>query len=230
LLLPIRVNFISKVSRKRCEQIVHFADMQLLANAATSNGHPPNLQASGTRLIITPHVLGFLLDTGCRLSELIRVRPDCLLDDGLLFKDRQNGGKLKVPLTPRARVAITSLHRDPWWQHWTRSTNDSNKELRDKALENLRTRLSQEFTSIRNDADISGVSLHTCRRTGGSRLAQAGVAMHIIQGMLGHEDIGTTSKRYAHLAPNSLLSTFSVLERQESNNVVPIDRQRIKED
>lgn len=176
------------------------------------------------------HVMGFLLDTGCRLSELMRCRPQDVLDDGVLFIDRKAGGNLKVPLTARARTSIKALHRDPWWLHWTRNVHATNKGLRDTALETLRTRLSHDFGKVRKAAGLHGVSLHTLRHTCGSTLAQAGVAMHIIQRMLGHADITVTSKRYAHLAPNSLLSIVNVLEMQESDNVVPIDKQRINED
>lgn len=175
------------------------------------------------------HVTGFLLDTGCRLSELMRLRPQDVVDDGAIFLDRKDGGNLKVPLTARAQTAIRALHRDPWWQHWTRNVHDDDKGLRDVALETLRTRLSRDFRAACKVAKLSGVSIHTCRHTCASRLAQAGKPMHIIQALLGHSDISVTSKRYAHLAPNSLMNVLDVLERQESDNVVPIDKQRTSE-
>jgi len=175
---------------------------------------------------IMPHVFTFLLDTGCRVSELMKILPSHVIEDGVIFPDRKNGGKLKLPLTARARRAITALHDDTWWSHSTRHIYDRDRNIRDLALENLQSRLVHEFTAIRNAAKMPDVSLHTCRHTCGSRLAQAGVPLHIVQHFLGHRDITVTSQRYAHLAPNTLLSAVNVLEVHRGENVVSLHERR----
>src|SRR5690606_20789757 len=99
---------------------------------------------------ILPHAMRFLLDTGCRLSELMKVRPNDVLKDEIVFNDRKGGGKLKVPLTVRGRIAIQTLLADPMWQHWTRDVHD--RERSKTALKNLKDKLTREFRRIRKEA------------------------------------------------------------------------------
>ena len=59
-------------------------------------------------------------------------------------------------------------------------------------------------------ADKKFYTIHLCRHTCGSRLAQRGVPILLIKDWLGHEDIENTMI-YAHLAPKALHSVVEVL-------------------
>ncbi len=60
-------------------------------------------------------------------------------------------------------------------------------------------------------ADVELIGWHTLRHTFASHLANNGVAVHVIQQLLGHSDIKTTM-RYSHIAPTTLVNAISVLE------------------
>lgn len=184
----------------------------------------------GERGRIMALVLGFLLDTGCRLSELMKLRPHDLTDDGAIFRDRKNGSKLKVPLTARARSSADRLFRDDWWRHWTAKIHHADKDTRDTALKNLKDRLTHDFRLVRDKAKVLDVSLHVCRHTCLSRLVQAGMEITRVQQWAGHKQISQTM-RYSHLAPTSLNAGKAILERhlQESDNVVDLDKRRISD-
>lgn len=183
----------------------------------------------GSRGAVMKHVMGALLDTGCRLSELMKLRPQDVTDDGALFIDRKGGDKLKVPLTARARQAIGELHRNEWWQHWTAKVHSREKDERDTALKNLKDRLTHDFRLVRDKAKVLDVTLHVFRHTCASRLVQKGFEIVKVQRWLGHKDIKMTL-RYSHLAPSSLNAGLALLEQQEGDNVVDFDKRRILSD
>jgi integrase len=182
---------------------------------------------------ILPHTMRFLLDTGCRLSELMKVRPHEVLDDEIIFSDRKAGGKIKVPLTVAARVAVMELLADPTWQHWTADVHDRDEDRRKTALKNLKDKLTREFRRIRTAAKVpDDVTLHVFRHTRASRLLQAGYDIVKVQNWLGHRDIKTTM-RYAHLSRSSLHDGRALVEaesREADDKVVDFSSLRIPRD
>lgn len=60
-------------------------------------------------------------------------------------------------------------------------------------------------------AKIADAHFHDCRHTFCSRLAQKGVNLYIIKELAGHESIKTT-EIYAHLCPDSLRPSVSILD------------------
>lgn len=178
---------------------------------------------------VMPRVIRFLIDVGCRESELVRARPQFVTDDGIVFPDRKNGSTIKVPLTARARENLTELFRDEWWQHMTADVNDADRDTRDKARKNLKDWLTHRFSEIRDAAGLTDVTIHVLRHTTASRLLQAGFELVKVQQWLGHKDIKTTLI-YAHLAPSALNAGKAILERMqlpEDDNVIDFDKRRI---
>lgn len=185
----------------------------------------------GERGRIMRLVISFLVDTAARLSELAKVRASDITDDGVIFRERKNDSKIKVPLTARARESIDKLLRDEWWQAWTRDVHHANKDARDTELKNLKDRLTHDFRLVRDKAQVKDVVLHICRHTCLSRLVQGGMELAKVREWAGHKEFKMTL-RYAHLAPTSLGAGRAILERdsQESHNVVDFEKRRILED
>lgn len=185
----------------------------------------------GDRGRVMKLVIGFLIDTAARLSELAKVRSSDVTDDGVIFRDRKNGEKLKVPLTARARESLDKLQRDEWWQAWTRDVYHPNKDVRDTELKNLKDRLTHDFRIVRDKAQVKDVVLHVCRHTCLSRLVQGGLELAKVREWAGHKEFKMTL-RYAHLAPSSLNIGKAILEgkSQEGHNIVDFDKRRILDD
>lgn len=135
-----------------------------------------------------------LLDTGCRLGEILS-GPEVDLENNLLTIWEQKGGgrnpARSIPLTDRAsRIVRRGLP----------TLTVSQAETRWRAL---RKRLGRE--------DDSQYVMHALRHTCASRLVQRGVDLYVVKELLGHSSIQVT-ERYAHLNPVRLKQAISVLE------------------
>lgn len=159
-------------------------------------------------------VVRFLLDTGARIGELVKVREDSLSTRGQMtyveFLDRKAGDDLKVPMTVAATEAIYRLLARKAWKDRVRGAVESPK--RANSAQNW---ITHRFTEIRDSAKLPDVSAHTLRHTFASRLVQRGVSIYKVQKLLGHSDIRMT-ERYASLAPSSLDDAIQVLEPASS--------------
>lgn len=157
-------------------------------------------------------LVGFLLDTGCRVSEALGLqRGDVTLDGNrptATFWVTKGGHSRTVPLTQRA-VRSVRFFTGRWEQgpfvgidYW---------EAR-AGWDRCRARLGPIFADV---------VLHTLRHTCASRLVQAGVDVVRVQKWLGHKDVKTTMI-YAKLAPADLDVAAEALEPRD--NVVPLRR------
>lgn len=155
-------------------------------------------------------VIVFLVDTGARVGELLKVREDSLSTRGSLtyveFRDRKAGDDLRIPLTARARDAVSRLLASRYWQARIRGTRDHAK--RHNSAQNW---VTHRFTEVRDAANLHDVTAHTLRHTCASRLVQRGVSIYKVQKFLGHADIRMT-ERYSHLAPSDLDEVAEALE------------------
>lgn len=160
-------------------------------------------------------VIGFLLGTGARLGELIKVRESDLTEHGgrtyVEFLDRKAGDNLRVPMTTAARDALYRLLANDYWRRRVRGATQSAK--RHASAQNW---LTHRFSEIRDHAKLPDVTAHTLRHTFASRLVQRGVDIYKVQKLLGHSDIRQT-ERYSHLATASLDAAISVLEPAPQN-------------
>ncbi len=142
-----------------------------------------------------------LIDLGCRVNELLGLEKRFVDFDNnqINFNDRKNDQAVAVPMTNRVQSIIRRYYREV------------------KDFDRLFTLNYSELNAIwqkaRKDlgyADKKFYTLHLCRHTCGSRLAQRGVALLLIKDWLGHEDIQNTMI-YAHLQPKALHSVVGVL-------------------
>ena len=83
---------------------------------------------------------------------------------------------------------------------------------------------------IAKKAGFAGVSLHTLRHSNGSQLLSAGVPLPVVSKRLGHTDIYTTARVYAHALAGDESSAAekwtAAMKRAEKSKVVEIARKK----
>lgn len=192
-------------------------DEEALLLAACSNTFTRHVLAETMQ-----HVIFVLVDTGARVGELVKVRPDSIGRHGVWFLDRKAGDDLSVPLTARAKRSLEWLLAHPYWRARVRGARDDAK--RATSAQNW---VTHRFTEVRDKAGLPDVTCHTLRHTFCSRLVQAGVSIYVVRQLAGHSSVRTT-ERYAHLAPAapSVQAALSALERRgkDETNVTPFRR------
>ena len=128
----------------------------------------------------------FLIDTGLRLSEALRLTQADIEGNLILVWDGKTGHR-SVPMTTRVLEIAGHL---PF------------KITKRQAI--------YQWSKCREALGLGDVVLHTFRHTFASRLVQRGVDLYKVKALLGHSTIATT-ERYAHLAPQNLQDAISVL-------------------
>lgn len=156
-----------------------------------------------------------LIHTGCRLSEILKSRPDDVQSpDGkyfaLILNDTKSSRPRGIPLTPEGHAGLLYLFEHVTWQAVTDGIFREDGTLNAKRLASARDWCIKRFTYARNAAKLPGVSLHVLRHTCATRLVQAGVDIYQVMHILGHSSINVT-KRYAHLNVEHLRDSVMVL-------------------
>ena len=142
----------------------------------------------------------FLLDTGLRVSEALKLKWAQVHVDAVEVLDSKNGDDRRVPLTKRASLAIVRQGRDDLGGPWHGLDYESHIRT---AWANVRTAMGRQ--------DDEQFVLHGLRHTFCSRLVQRGVQLQAVKELAGHKCLQTTL-RYAHLAPSNLRDAVAVLE------------------
>ena len=146
----------------------------------------------GERFRHQADIVRLLLLTGCRKSEIVRLRWSEIQDDRLVLAETKTGPRT-VPLGSRARAILDRqprgrspfvfpAHRDP---------------ARPRYAE-----LSLWYR-VRRQAGIQDVRLHDLRHTFASHAVMNGVPVPVVSRMLGHSNVQMTM-RYAHLADRDI--------------------------
>lgn len=147
-------------------------------------------------------IVSCLIDLGCRVNELLSLEKRFVDFDNnqINFNERKNDKAVAVPMTKRVIVIMQSF--------------SMGKKPTDKLFGRINySKLNAIWQKARKDlgyADKKFYTIHLCRHTCGSRLAQRGVPILLIKDWLGHEDIENTMI-YAHLQPKALHSVVNVL-------------------
>jgi integrase len=147
------------------------------------------------------HIVSLLIDLGCRVNELLELEKRFVdfKNNQINFNERKNDKAVAVPMTQRVRWIMNLYYYD---------VDDT-----DRLFDINYSELNAIWQKARKDlgyADKKFYTLHLCRHTCGSRLAQKGVPILLIKDWLGHEDIENTMI-YAHLQPKALHSVVDVL-------------------
>src|SRR5262249_39086316 len=162
--------------------------------------------------------------TGCRYSELTKLRVAALNVDSGTLAIRLSKGKIRhVTLTDDAVALFVQWrgNKAPQDHFFVRAEGAlGGPSHQQRPLEEASRR-----------AHISPpVTFHILRHTHGSHLAMRGVPMGVIAKQLGHADTRMTEKHYAHLAPNYVADTVRAalprlgmgLKGASESNIVPL--------
>jgi integrase len=146
------------------------------------------VEQSGTESAEAIAAIRLLLFTGCRVSEVVRLRwEDVDVERRCLrFPDSKTGAK-RIPLNSAALAVLDGLAR---LSPWVIPGRDRAQPL---------VNLAKPWDRVRGLAELDGVRLHDLRHTHGSSAAGAGLSLHLVGALLGHRQPATTA-RYAHLA------------------------------
>ena len=137
-------------------------------------------------------IVRLLLLTGCRRSEIVRLRWSEVDRDRLVLADGKTGPRI-VPLSTPARCI---LERRP------RGTSPFVfPSPRDPGRP--RSRNLSFWDRARQEAGIEDVRLHDLRHTHASHAVMNGVPVPVVSRLLGHSDVRTTL-RYAHLGDRQI--------------------------
>ena len=139
----------------------------------------------------TPHIVAafrLLTLTGCRLSEIQKLRWDYITERGIELPDSKTGSR-RIPLPASARAVLASLP-DPGENPYVIAGKCPNSHITD---------LQHPWRRIRERAGLPGVRIHDLRHTYASNAVSSGMPIQMVGKLLGHTQLQTTM-RYAHLA------------------------------
>lgn len=162
--------------------------------------------------------------TGCRYSELARLKVDNFNRDSGTLAIRLSKGKIRhVVLTDEAKQSFVE-----WSENLSSGDNVFLRADHDRWGASHQKRPLDEASERAGIAPA--VTFHILRHTHGSHLAMAGVPMGVIAAQLGHADTRMTEKHYAHLSPSYVAETiranFPVLGLTDGADVIPLRRAR----
>jgi integrase len=164
--------------------------------------------------------------TGCRYSELARLRCDDFNADSGTLAIRLSKGKLRhVVLTDEGKTAFAD---------WTDERAHSEIVfLRADAKVWGKSHQKRPLDEASQRAGISpSVNFHILRHTHGSHLAMSGVPMGVVAAQLGHADTRMTEKHYAHLAPSyvaqAIRANFPILNLVDESKIVQLRRRVVR--
>ena len=137
-------------------------------------------------------IIRLLLLTGCRRSEILRLRWSEVDRDRLVLADGKTGPRIVALNTPARRI----LERRPRGESpfvFPSPSDPARPRSRNLAF----------WYRARREACIEGVRLHDLRHTHASHAVMNGVPVPVVSRLLGHSDVRTTL-RYAHLGDREI--------------------------
>ena len=132
-------------------------------------------------------IIRLLLFTGCRRSEIVRLRWSEVQDDKLMLVDSKTGPRT-VPLNSPSRSILDRQPRSGSPFVFPSPYDPGRPRSLDLAL----------WYRVRREADITDCRLHDLRHTLASHAVMNGVPVPVVSRMLGHSNVRMTL-RYAHL-------------------------------
>jgi len=169
-------------------------------------------------------VFAFALWTGIRISDLIGLRWTAFnpIAGALTFRlsKRRGAAWHTVPLTP----AMTAYLEELRGQHPEFIFTYCSRRIRKRAAIAIGTRvpftrhgLGAWFRAACRAAGVEDYTWHDNRHTAASRVLRACGNLAVVQRMLGHSDIRTTS-RYAHVLIDDVRNAMATAYDRESRN------------
>ncbi len=147
-----------------------------------------------------------LVDTGCKLSEILNLKyEDINWDTNLISIWINKGGKPRsIPMTKRVRGILLARQKGNWEKPFTIDIDQAQKAW-NWARKRMMLDEDKEFV------------MHALRHTCATRLIARGVDLYVVKEYLGHSTIQVT-ERYAHLSPDKLFTAAEILDLYESSS------------
>ena len=137
-------------------------------------------------------IIRLLLFTGCRRSEILRLRWSEVDRDRLVLADGKTGPRI-VPLNTQARHILERRPRGGSPFVFPSPRNPTRPRSRNLAF----------WYRARRETGIEDVRLHDLRHTHASHAVMNGVTVPVVARLLGHSDVRSTL-RYAHLGDRGI--------------------------
>ena len=137
-------------------------------------------------------IIRLLLLTGCRRNEILALRWAEVHADALALADSKTGPR-KVPLNAKARHLLARQPRGESPFVFPSPRDRSRPRTTNLSL----------WDTVRREAGIQDVRLHTLRHTVASHAVMNGVPVPVVSRLLGHANAQMTL-RYAHLADRDI--------------------------
>ncbi len=149
----------------------------------------------------------FSLNTGLRQHEQFSLTWErvSLLRKTILIQETKSGKPRSVPLN---QTALNILEK----KAKTRIIKNALVFFSSHGTKLNNCNLIRAFKKAVRKAGISDFTWHGLRRTFATRLAHKGLDIYKISRLLGHEDVQTTQKRYAHHCAESLRIGVEILD------------------
>ena len=144
-------------------------------------------------------VVRFLLYTGARKSEALRLKWEYVHGDRAVLPDSKTGPRT-IWLAPPARTVLAAQPRctDCPWVFTSPSGEPAG--------------VDRGWSRIRAAAGLPTLRMHDLRHAHAAVAVSGGEGLRIVAGLLGHADIGTTFG-YAHLAEGSVFDAANRVSR-----------------
>ncbi len=147
--------------------------------------------------------LRFLLYTGARKSEALRLRWEYVHADRAVLPDSKTGPRTIWLASPARAVLAAQPHREDCpWVFASACGEPAN--------------VDREWHATREAAGLPTLRIHDLRHSHAAVAVGAGEGLRIVAGLLGHADIKTTFG-YAHLAEGSVFDAANRVSRGLAN-------------
>ena len=165
----------------------------------------------------------FALNTGLRQDEQLSLtwQRVSLSRKTILIQETKSGKPRSIPLN---QTAISILEQ----RAKTRCIKNDFVFISSHGAKINKQTLISAFKKALRESGISDFSWHGLRRTFATRLAHKGLDIYKISKLLGHENVSTTQKRYAHHCTESLRVGVEILD--VDYNLTTIDEKRVFSD
>lgn len=144
---------------------------------------------------------------GLRVSEVARLKVSDIDSQRMVLRIEQGkGGKDRyVMLSPQLLAILRSYWKQATPARWLFPGRDGSEPVDTETLH------AACRVAVRDSGLAKPVSVHTLRHSFATHLLEQGVDIHVIQDLLGHRNIASTT-RYARVAINTIRQIQSPLE------------------
>lgn len=136
------------------------------------------------------------LDTGMRMSELLRINDDSIDGNYIRVWENKNNTPRSIPMTKRVNNQIQIIKQYEYFDLLNKS------------------KVSYQFndTTVK-ELGFKHITFHSLRHTFASRLLQNGVPIYKVSKLLGHKSVVITDKIYGHLRNKDLEDAIATIDK-----------------